>query len=105
MAENIEALMPVGYAHIISLPRTEDSAGLSVPSYQFTFSAGGTSYGRMFGEEHLVEFLRNDLGLDLELIERTLKELRAQGNSTIANLDMPENETAALGFEQVPSDI
>ena len=97
--------MAVGYAHIIALSRAGDSAGLSVPRYQFTFCDGGTSYGRTFGEEDLVEFLRDDLGVDLGLIDRTLAQLRTEGKSTITNLHIPENETAGLGFEQVPSDI
>lgn len=97
--------MAVGYAHLFSLPpRSTDSQGLVLPLYQFTFSAGGNAYSKVFDEPHLVEFLSEELGIVPDVLDSTMDQLRSLGNSTIGNLDFSENEAAAMGMEEVGAD-
>ena len=96
--------MATGFAHILALGAVEDSSGLRVPQYQFTFNDGGNSYGRTFDEARFVEFLREDIGLLPDVLDRVLSDLREHGHSTITDLHLSGNDTAFMALGQVSSD-
>ena len=97
--------MASGFAHIIALAVAEDSAGIRVPQYQFTYNDGGNSYARTFDEFHLIEFLKGDLGLFPDIADRILTDVRTIGNATVRDVHIPETEAAAMGLMQVGSDF
>ena len=96
--------MPAGYAHIFVLPRSTDSQGLRVPLYQFTFNAGGNAYSKVLDEAHLLEFMSEDIGLREDIRNTAMDQLRALGSATIPNMEITENDAAALGMEEVGAD-
>ena len=97
--------MSTGYAHVIKLGTVEDSGGLRIPQYQFTYNDGTNSYGRTFDEAALVEFLRSDLGLRADILDNVLTDLRTRENSLINDLHIAENETSVMGLQHVSSDV
>jgi hypothetical protein len=96
--------MSAGYAHLFALPRSTDSNGLRHPLFQFTFNAGGNSYSKVFDEPQLLEFLTEGLGLRADVRDNALNQLRSLGNATIADVELSENDAAALGMEEVGAD-
>jgi len=104
MPEHIEPLM-AGYAHIIKLGEVVDSAGISVPEYQFTYNDGSNSYARTFDEMGLVEFLKEDIALTPEALNALLTELRDRGNTNLAGLDIAHQDASVMGLKEVPSDV
>lgn len=96
--------MSEGYAHIFALPLQTDSQGLRLPMFQFTFNAGGNAYSKVFDEPGLVEFLSEEVGLRADILDSTLNQLRSLGNSTIADIELSENDAAAMGMEEVGAD-
>ena len=92
--------MSAGYAHIFALPNTVTDAGASFPVYQFTFNEGSNAYGRVLDEEELVEFLSEDMGLAIDVVEGALNDLHEQGKTVIGDLELnPE-----MGLKEVPTD-
>ena len=96
--------MPLGYAHLFTIPSKTDSQGVSTPIHQFTFNTGGNAYSKIFNEPELVEFLSEELGVVPEILNAAMNDLHAKGNATIANLALSENEAAANGLQEVGSD-
>ena len=72
--------------------------------FQFTFNAGGTAYSKVFEEPHLREFLIEDLGLREDVSDTAMDQLRSLGNATIADVELSENDAAAMGMEEVGVD-
>jgi hypothetical protein len=101
---NIEFHMAAGFAHIITMGSVRDSGGTNIQQYQFTYSGGESSYARIFDEPHLIEFLREDLGLYADILNRVLSELRSKGNTVLSDIHIDENEAASMGLLQVASD-
>ena len=87
-----------GYAHIITLPAEP------VPQYQFTYNTGGSSYARTFTEQGLLEFLESKVALTSAVMDQVVDQLRSGGRATVPELEIPDNETAMLGLQQVSSD-
>jgi hypothetical protein len=81
-----------------------DSAGISVPHYQFTYNDGDNSYARIFDEARLVEFLREDLGVYPDILNAALTELRSSGNTILPDLEIAQQDAAAMGLQQVATD-
>ena len=96
--------MAEGYAHIFALPPQTDSQGLRLSLFQFTFNAGGNAYSKVFDEPALVNFLSEEIGLRADVVDSTLNQLRSLGNSTVANVELTENDAAAMGMEEVGAD-
>lgn len=98
--------MSLGYVHLFALPPvTADSETVGVPQYQFTFNSGGNAYSRVLkGDEALIEFLGEEIGLRADVLKSAVDELRSVGKTTIADVDVSENEAAALGLQEVGVD-
>jgi hypothetical protein len=97
--------MAIGYAHIFALPGlTGDSVGVHLPAYQFTFNTGGIAYGKIVGQDELVEFLGDELGLRADVIDDAMKLLTSDGKTTIPNVEISENDAAVMGLLEVGAD-
>jgi hypothetical protein len=96
--------MAAGFAHVISVGMVTDSAGVHVPQYQFAYNDGDNTYARIFDEAGLIEFLRDDLAIYPDILDRSLKELRSTGNTIIADIEIAQQEAAAMGLQQVATD-
>ena len=72
--------------------------------YQFTFSAGGNAYSKVFDEKHLLQFLAEGLALRADVCDTAMDQLRALGNATIPDVELSENDAAAMGMEEVGAD-
>ena len=92
-----------GFVHIFLLG-SEQRGGRPVPQFQLTYNTGGNSYVRVFDEEGLDEFLHSHAGVEGELADKAIEELRRAGNTTIADVDIKDYEAPGLGLEQLPSD-
>ena len=98
----IEEVMP-GFVHIFGLG-TEPDEGHAAPQYQLNYNLAGKTYVRVFDERGLSKFLRSDLGIVPQAVEKALEELRREGRTTITDVEINEYEAPALGLEQLPSD-
>jgi predicted DsbA family dithiol-disulfide isomerase len=96
--------MSAGYAHIFALPGAVTDAGANFPVYQFTFNEGGNAYGRVLDEEMLVEFLTEEMGLAIEVVQGALNDLHEQGKAVIGDLALNPTEAAEMGLKEVPTD-
>ena len=72
--------------------------------YQFSFNTGGNVYSKVFNEEHLLEFLTEELGLRVDVRDMAMNQLHSLGNSTIPDIELSENDAAAMGMEEVGAD-
>lgn len=97
--------MATGFAHIIKLGTTKGTDGTARPQYQFCYSDGESSYARTLAEDVLGDFLQNDLGVEADVVDRALNDLRSEGNAIIADLHITENQAAALGLVQAASEV
>lgn len=93
-----------GFVHIFRLEQATGTYGKTVFRYQLNYTVGGNTYVRVFDEGGLDLFLRSDLSLTPEMAGKTMRELRAVGKATVADVDIPAHELPALGLEQLPSD-
>ncbi len=91
-----------GYLHIFRLPEAVNDR--QATRYQLNYTVGGNSYVRVFNPEGLDEFLRSNVGVAPEAAEEALRQLRCDGRTTIAEVDIRESEAPAMGLEQLPSD-
>lgn len=72
--------------------------------YQVNYTLGTTSYARTCNREQLEHLLVTPSGLPDAFIESVFQELASRNNVTVTDVDIPERETSALGFEPLPSD-
>jgi hypothetical protein len=96
--------MAIGYARILKVGEMEDSAGIRVPQYQFIYNDGGNTYSRTLDEMSLIELLTKELALRPNIADAALKEVRREGRATIPDVEISENEAAAIGLQEVGSD-
>ncbi len=95
----------IGFAHIVLLGAREGTYGKTLGQDQFTLNASGNSWVRTFdSEDKLLEFLVSDISLPAEIAESAVADVRQNGNTTIADVEIRESEAPAMGLEQLPSD-
>ncbi len=94
-----------GYLHIFVLDRAPDgrTAGSKV-SYQVSYTTPGSAFVRAYDPEYLREFLITKVALDDAAVDRILTQLRTTGRANIADVEFSEQEAAALGMEQIPTE-
>lgn len=94
-----------GYAHLVRLGVREATYGRTIGEYQFTYNSAGKSWVRTFDDEaSLAEFLLSDVAIPQDIAGPAMSDLERIGNTTIANVEIPETEAAAMGLEQLPSE-
>ncbi len=97
--------MSIGYVHLFALPAVKaDSGEIVTPMYQFSFNAGGNAFSKVFDEPELVEFLSEELALRADLVDDAMGLLRTGEKATIPNVELSENDAAAMGLQEVGSD-
>jgi hypothetical protein len=75
-------------------------------AYQVTYNLGNRSYARVFSdEEALDDFLTTGAGLDDTDLARVWDALTAKGNASVSDVDIPEEEAAAMRMVEEPSDL
>ena len=94
-----------GYIHIFRNEVRTGTYGSSSTEYQLTYASGRVSWAATFDEARLEEFLRDDVGLTPEQAAEAVTRARLQGNATISEVHIPENEAGAMGLRQMPSDV
>lgn len=94
-----------GYIHIFRNEVATGTYGSSATEYQLTYSNGKLSWAGTFHEAGLEEFLTDHIGLAPENVAEAVTRARLQGNVTIAEVHVPENELGAMGLTQMPSDV
>ena len=72
--------------------------------YQVNYNIGAHSYVQVFESERLEEFLRLGAALPDEEIQDMMAELRKDGHTTEANVDIGESHLGEMGFAESPSD-
>jgi hypothetical protein len=96
--------MSAGYAHIVTLGGLTDGNAALAPQYQFTFTDGNRDFARVFTGPELIDFLTRDLGLDMAVVDAMSADLRNNGNATIANMTLQEDEAAQYRLTVVQSE-
>jgi len=72
--------------------------------YQVNYNLGANSWVQVFTPPGLDEFLRHSTSLPVSEVDAMLEELRAQGRTTEASVDIPEAHLGEMGFAESPSD-
>jgi hypothetical protein len=72
--------------------------------YQVNYNLGANSWVQVFDPQGLDEFLRHSSALPVTEVDAMLDELRSQGRTTEANVDIPEMHLGEMGFAESPSD-
>ncbi len=96
-----------GILHIFRVGEERDAHRQLIPEYQLNYDvSSGNTYARTFtGRESLAEFLLDKALVPDAALEHTLRELDTAGHITIADVEIPEKDTAAIGLEELPSDF
>jgi hypothetical protein len=97
IAVGIGTLMP-GTLHIFRLKPDP-------LQYQANYNLGANSWVQVFDPEGLDEFLRHSTALPPEEVEAMLDELRTQGRTTEAMVDIAEMHLGEMGFAESPSEV
>ncbi len=71
--------------------------------YQANYNLGAVSWVQVFDPVGLDHFLRIGSGLTINSIEALLADLRAQGHTSEAPVDIRESHLAEMGFAESPS--
>ncbi len=96
--------MAVGRLHIFEVGKHKGKYGDTIREYQLNYNDAGNTFSGTMDEEKLKELLATKLLPIGTEVESTIEELRASGNSTLTEIDIPESELGALGLVQEPSD-
>jgi hypothetical protein len=72
--------------------------------YQVNYNLGANSWVRVVDPVGLEEFLRHSSALPVSEVDAMLDELRSQGHTTEAKVDIPEMHLGEMGFAESPSD-
>jgi hypothetical protein len=72
--------------------------------YQVNYNLGAHSYVQVFEPERLEEFLRLGAALPDEEIQDMVAELRKDGRTTEANVEIGESHLGEMGFAESPTD-
>jgi hypothetical protein len=76
----------------------------SPQQYQVNYNLGANSWVQVFTLEGLDEFLRHSSALPPSEVDAMLDELRTQGRTTEASVDLHESHLGEMGFAESPSD-
>lgn len=74
------------------------------PQYQVNYNLGANSWVQVFDPAHLDEFLRHSAALPTAEVDSMLNELRNEGHTTEANVNIAEMHLGEMGFAESPSD-
>ena len=96
--------MAVGRLHIFEIGRDKDRYGATVREYQVNYNDGGNTFSGVMPEEKLRDFLLSKAALTPEALDRSFTELQSSGRTTVAGVELGENDAAAIGLLQEPSD-
>jgi hypothetical protein len=72
--------------------------------YQVNYNIGAHSYVQVMEPERVEEFLRLAAALPDDEITAMMDELRKDGHTTEANVDVGESHMGEMGFAESPSD-
>lgn len=72
--------------------------------YQVNYNVGANSWVQVFDPPHLDEFLRHGSALPPTEVDAMLNELRSDGRTTEANVNLSESHLGEMGFAESPSD-
>ncbi|HKD84792.1 MAG TPA: hypothetical protein VKB58_08595 [Terriglobales bacterium] len=72
--------------------------------YQVNYNLGANSWVQVFEPAGLDEFLRHSTALPVDEVDAMLQELRTQGRTTEAYVDIAEAHLGEMGFAETPSD-
>ena len=72
--------------------------------YQVNYNLGANSWVQVMEPERLEEFLRLAAALPDDEITAMLDELRRDGHTTEAAIDVGESHLGEMGFAETPSD-
>lgn len=72
--------------------------------YQVNYNLGANSWVQVFDPTGLDEFLRHSTALEVSEVDAMLNELRRDGHTTEAYVDIPEMHLGEMGFAESPSD-
>lgn len=96
--------MATGRLHIFEVGKATGTYGETVHQYQVSYNDAGNTFSGLMEEDKLKDFLHTKVRISPEEVERTLAELHRSRHTTLAEIDLPENEAGALGLVQEPSD-
>ena len=74
------------------------------PQYQVNLNVGANTWVRVVDTHGLDEFLRHTWALPESEVDAMLQEIRSDGRTTEALVDIPESHLAEMGFVETPSD-
>ena len=72
--------------------------------YQVNYNLGTNSWAQVFTSETLDRFLQHSTGLPEAQVQDLWSELRANGHTTEANIEIAESHLTEMGFLEGPSD-
>ena len=72
--------------------------------YQVNYNLGANSWVQVFTPAGLEEFLRHSSALPDDEVDAMLQQLRAEGHTTEARVDIGESHLGEMGFAESPSD-
>lgn len=72
--------------------------------YQVNYNLGANSWVQVFEPHRLEEFLHLAAALPHDEVEALLSELRSNGHTTEADIDIGESHLGEMGFAESPSD-
>lgn len=97
--------MPVGYIHITRLEARTGTVGNEMPVYQVNYVLPGISYGIALDEGDLSGFLLDKVPLDEDELDVVMNRLHQVGHANIGDVELPPEETSALGMQQIEDDF
>ncbi len=74
------------------------------PQYQVNYNLGANSWVQVMEPERVEEFLRLAAALPDDEVTAMLDELRKDGHTTEALVDVGESHLGEMGFAETPSD-
>jgi hypothetical protein len=72
--------------------------------YQVNYNLAANSWVQVFDPQGLDDFLHHSAALPDDEVTAMLDELRSQGRTTEANVDIGEMHLGEMGFAESPSD-
>ena len=94
-----------GYLHIFRSDVATGTYVRPVPEFQLTYTSGRHSWARTFDEDGLEEFLLSELALAPESTAEIMQRIRTDGNATIPDVSVSEEEMSAMKLLEMPSDM
>ncbi len=72
--------------------------------YQVNYNLGANSYVQVFDPAGVEDLLRHAAALPGDEVDSLLNQLRSDGHTTEAVVDLPESHLTEMGFTESPSD-